>query len=378
MNGRIFNMSHYLLGVRLDNWLRLWHRAGWKADPKRLPQAALISLTSLVLSPFALLEKLVCAIPVAATKVKKDPVFIIGCWRSGTTYLQNLLTRDPQFAWADPVNTAMFSNYVLLGWLLRGAVGSGLKGARPMDNVQYALDLPMEETFAVANFTPWAIDHLMAFPVHYRDHIKAAFTEDMSPRERRHFRRAYDYMVRKMTLTQKGKQLLFKSPDNTCRLDDLMDMYPGAKFINIHRDPYVTVRSAVHMFNAQMNMLRLTPLPDVEDINETIEDVIIELFERMYRRLFELEGQFKPGCFVSIAYEDFVKAPEEGLRNIYESLALDGFDEALPRFRAFIDSQKSYQKNKHEFSPRLRQKIEQRLGFYFEHYGYELWKEETV
>ncbi len=378
MNGKIFNTSHYLLGVRLDNWLRLWHRAGWKAEPRRLPQAALISLTSLVLSPFALLEKLVCAIPAAATKVKKDPVFIIGFWRSGTTYLQNLLTRDPQFAWADPVNTCMFSNYVLLGWLLRGAVGAGLKDARPMDNVQYALDLPMEETFAVANFTPWAIDHLMTFPVHYRDHIKGAFVEDMSPRERREFRRAYDYMVRKMTMTQKGKQLLFKSPDNTCRLDDLMEMYPQAKYINIHRDPYVTVRSAVHMFNAQMNMLRLTPLPDVEDINETIEDVIIELFERMYRRLFQLESQFGPAQFVSIAYEDFVKEPEANLRHIYETLELDGFEDALPRFRAFIDSQKSYQKNKHDFSPRLRQKIEQHLGFYFEHYGYELWKEETV
>ncbi len=378
MADKVFNLSHYLMGVRLDNFLRLLTRAGWKLELKRLPQTALIGLTSLVLSPFALVEKLVCAAPVAATKVKKDPVFVIGCWRSGTTYLQNLLTRDPQFAWADPVNTALFSNSLLLGWLLKGAVGAGLKGARPMDNVQYQLDLPMEETFAVANFTPWCLDHLLAFPVNYEDYIKAAFVEDLSPKDRQKWRKAYDYMVRKLTMLKGGKQLLFKSPDNTCRLEDLLEMYPGAKFINIHRDPYVTVRSAVHMFNAQMDMLRLSRLPEVEDIDELIEDVIIGLFERMYQMLFRLEDRFAPGQLVNVSYEDFMIEPEAGLREIYDSLGLEAFEEALPAFRAFIDSQKSYQKNKHEIPLRLRQKIESRLGFYFDRYGYEMQKEVSL
>ncbi len=378
MADKVFNLSHYLLGVRLDNYLRLLCRAGWRLEPKRLPQTTLIGLLSLVLSPFALLEKLVCALPVAATQPKKDPVFVIGCWRSGTTYLQNLLTRDTQFAWADPVNTAMFSNSLLLGWLLKGGVAAGLKGARPMDNVQYALDLPMEETFAVANFSPWCLDHLLAFPINYEDYIKAAFVEDLSPRDRRRWRRAYDYMVRKLTMMKGGKQLLFKSPDNTCRLEDLLDMYPGAKFINIHRDPYTTIPSAVHMFHAQMDMLRLSRLPEAADIDELIEDVILGLFERMYQLLFRLEDRFAPGQLVNVSYEDFVKAPEEGLRTIYDSLGLDGFAEALPAFRSFIDSQKSYQKNKHSIAPRLKEKIESRLGFYFDRYGYEMQKEGSV
>ncbi len=378
MKQQTFNLSHYLMGVRLDNYLHLLTKARFRLEPKRLPQTLLIGLTSLVLSPFALLEALFFAAPIAATKPKKDPVFVIGCWRSGTTYLQNLLTRDSQFAWADPVNTALFSNSLLLGWLLRGAVGSGLKGARPMDNVQYRLDLPMEETFAVANFSPWCLDHLLAFPVNYEDYLKAAFVEDLTPRQRRSWRRAYDYMVRKMTLAKGGRQLLFKSPDNTCRLAELLDMYPDAKLINIHRDPYTTVRSAVHMFHAQMDMLRLSRLPEAENIDELIEDVILTLFERMYRALFALEDKLKPQQLVSVAYEDFVAAPEQGLKHIYETLGLDGFEAALPAFREFIESQRSYQKNKHELSPALREKINRRLGFYFERYGYEMQKEVCV
>ena len=33
---------------------------------------------------------------------------------------------------------------------------------------------------------------------------------------------------------------------------------------------------------------------------------------------------------------------------------------------------KSYQKNRHVMRPELRRKINAHLGFYFEHYGYEM------
>ena len=378
MKPKPFNLSHYLMGVRFDNWLRLLTIARFRLAPERIPQALLITLMSLVLFPFALLEGAACALPIAKTKLKRDPVFILGCWRSGTTYLQNLLTRDPQFAWADPVSTCMFSNSVLLGWLLRGGVANGLKDARPMDNVQYSLDLPMEETFAIANFTPYSIDHMTAFPAAFRSFFKGAFVEDLTPAQRREWKRAYHYMVKKLTWRNGGRQLLFKSPDNTCRIRELLEMYPNARFVTIHRDPYTTIQSTIHMFTVQMKLLRLTPLPRLDDFDDEMEDIIIGVFERMYRELFAMEGSFRPGRFVNVAYEDFVQAPEDGLRQIYEALELDGFDEALPRFRAFIDSQKNYRKNSYDFSPRLRGKINERLGFYFERYGYEQITEATV
>lgn len=374
---RIFNCSHYLMGVRLDNWFRLLGRAGWKLDPQRLPQALLITATSLALSPFALLERIACALPVAATKVEKDPVFILGHWRSGTTYLQNLMSRDPQFGWADPVGTCTFSNSVLLGRLLRAGVGGSLKNARPMDNVRYTLDLPMEETFAVANVTPYSIDHMLAFPSHYKSFIPYAFVEDLPAGERRRWRRSYALVVKKLTMLHGGRQMLFKSPDNTARVPELVRLYPDAKFVNIHRDPYATIQSTIHMFNAQMNMLRLSAMPDI-DMDEGLEDVVIGIFERMYKELFALEPDFRPGHYVSVSYEQFTRDPEAGLRGIYNALGLNGFEKALPYFRRFISSQKDYRKNRFEISNRLRTKINDRLGFYFEHCGYEKITEETV
>lgn len=368
----VFNLSHYLLGTRLDNWLRLLWRAGFKIQPGKIPQAVFITLVSLILAPFALLEGAVCALPVAKTKIEKDPIFILGHWRSGTTYLHNLLSRDPQFAWASPMNTAMFSNYVLMGWLVRGGVKAGIRGARPMDNVQYDMSLPMEETFAVGNFTPYTLDHLMAFPIVWEKYIPCAFVDDLPPRQREGFKRAYAHAMKKITWTNGGRQLVLKSPDNTARLGAMLEMYPEAKFVNIYRDPYDTVISTVNMFKSQLGLVRLSEMPAL-DVNEYIENVVVEkLFAPMYRDLFAREGDFQPGHYISIKYEDFVRQPEAYLKRIYDELSLPGFEEALPRFREYIAGQKNYRKNRHALRPELWEKINRHLGFYFAHYGYEM------
>jgi hypothetical protein len=377
-NPPIFNLSHYLLGVRLDNWVRLLARAKFRIEPKKIPQALFITALSVVLAPFALVEGLACAVPIHKTKLEKEPVFILGHWRSGTTYLQNLLSRDPQFGWASPMHTAMFSNCALLGWLLKGGVQAGIKGARPMDNVQYDLTLPMEETFAVGNFTPYTINHLLAFPIVWEKYIPCAFVDELPPRQRAAWKRAYAYAMKKITWLQDGKQLVLKSPDNTARVGAMLELYPDAKFVNIYRDPYDTVLSTVNMFKSQLRLVRLSKMPDM-DVDEYIENVVIEkIFEPMYRDLFRRESEFKPGHYVSVCYEDFVKAPEQWLLYIYEMLEMPGYEEALPYFREFIAGQKDYQKNSHHMRPALREKINKHLGFYFEHYGYAMQTDEAM
>ena len=160
--GKKINLSHNLMGCRLDNWLRLKKSNPITAENKA--QARLITAVSLVLAVPAFLEWLVFYVPIKRTKIKKDPVYIVGYWRSGTTFLQNLLTRDPQFGWFDPVRTVTFSNCIFMKGILAKAQKKLLQGARPMDNLEYTLDLPMEEVFAQATISTQAISHMLVFP----------------------------------------------------------------------------------------------------------------------------------------------------------------------------------------------------------------------
>lgn len=373
MANRLYT-GHYLLSCRLDNWLRLLRENKLVIARERVPQALLISLSSLLLSPFALAESAIFGRRIRRHSLAQDPVFIIGHWRSGTTYLQNILSRDPQFGWADPVSTAAFPNCLLLGWLLSPIIAKSLRGARPMDNLEYSLNLPIEETFALMTVSTRSLLHLIAFPADYGRYTARTFVDDFPQSELRAWEKEYDFVLRKLSYVCKGRQLLLKSPDNTAHLPALRRLYPNARYINIHRDPYITVRSTMHMFKKQMELMRLSPLPNV-DFEDAMETEIVAIFERMYRELFTLKEELPQDRFAELAYEDFVKEPIDSLSRIYKRLGIAGFEAARPSFEAYAESQKSYIKNKFEISSRLRQKINARLGFYFAHYGYEMREE---
>ena len=364
----LFNPAHYLMGCRLDNWLRLLWENKFAIDPARLPQAALLGGMSLALSPFAAAESLLYDRKVNRVTIDKDPLYILGFWRMGTTYLQNILAHDPQFAWADPVGTASVAYSKTLHGLFTYGQARVLGSARPMDNLKYSLELPLEETFGVATLTPYSIIHMIAFPTNYRHYIPGAFIGDLSSSDRRAWEKAYLHLLKKLTWAQGGKRLMLKSPDNTAHVPQLLKLFPDARFLNIHRDPYTTILSTMHMFRKQMDFLRLSKMPP--NFDQTLEDTLFSIFERMYHKLFREIPAIAPNRFYEIGYEEFVEDPIAHLRRAYDALELDGFEEALPQLQAYVDSQKSYSKNRFELDDRLKAKIEERLGFYFDHYGY--------
>jgi hypothetical protein len=49
---------------------------------------------------------------------------------------------------------------------------------------------------------------------------------------------------------------------------------------------------------------------------------------------------------------------------------MDGFDNALPAIRTYLDRQQSFEKARHVISPEEMQRIATRMAFGMEHYGY--------
>ena len=59
------------------------------------------------------------------------------------------------------------------------------------------------------------------------------------------------------------------------------------------------------------------------------------------------------------------------IREIYERLGLQGFEEAKPGFRSYLEQMEDYKKNKHEIGSELQERIEREWAFAFKEWGYE-------
>lgn len=366
----LLDFNHMMLCCRFDIWLRLLIENRFHIAWRSIPQVLLISIFSLILFPFAILERIILAIPIRRQRVR-TPLFVLGHWRSGTTFLQNLLSRDPQLGYFDPVSTVSCHNSYLLRPVLSWAEKGAIAVARPMDNLNYSMDLPMEELLAVNASSQVCIAHMLCFAERYAHYIDQAFVDELPRRARKNWGRVYTYLLKKQTFLCHGKMLMLKSPDSTCHAAELYRLFPDAKFINIYRNPYKVIPSTINMFNKLFaaHALQAPPEPQL------VEDTVIRLFKRTYEKLFADMQLIPKEQLVEIKYEDFEQEPLLHLENIYQELAIPGFSAAKPHFQEHIDSQAGYQKNKFNIRPELIARINQELGFYFDHYGYEMIQE---
>ena len=128
--------------------------------------------------------------------------------------------------------------------------------------------------------------------------------DEQDEKRQQEWRKVYDYILKKVTYLYGGKQLLLKSPENTCRIGALKKCYPGAKFINIYRNPYTVVMSTINMFTKEMGLFCLNEPAS----HQVIEDVTIDLFERMKN------GEFPEGSRVLRAKIDMA-SPNINMRD---------------------------------------------------------------
>jgi len=239
--------SHPLASSRFGNLLRLFRRHG--CDPAYLPHAAAVCLLSLARQPVMTYEAMRHRKRINAVRLRPDPVFIIGHWRSGTTHLQNILGHDPQFASVTVREAAMPHDFLTLGKRFARTIEKAVPEKRLMDNVAVAADSPWEEELALVASSPLAFYHVSFFPRGMeRIFREAIFFDGDDPERVAHWRTDYLHFLQKVALVRPDRPFLLKNPANTTRIRHLLRDFPGARFIHIHRDPYQVFRSAVHLY----------------------------------------------------------------------------------------------------------------------------------
>jgi hypothetical protein len=359
---------HYLQGCNFVELTKLMWQNRRDLSLSKLPKILFVIFMSLVLTPIAWLEMLLHSGKIRKTKIEKPPIFIVGHWRSGTTYLTNILAQDTNKAYFKADQTYTHAVFITLGKVLEKMYPSILPKKRPMDNMKMGEAEPAEEVFALGNLTRYSIIHMMAFPKKARFFAKSAFYDELGERQKKRVRKAYEKIVKKMTYYTRGKQLILKSPDNTCRINMLLEMYPDAKFIHIYRNPYKVFPSTINMYKT------LFPIFSFEDIDEATnsqaEDVVLDIYEKLYVEFLESKENIPKENFIEIKYEDFVSDAKGYTEKIYKALDIPGYDETKQKIHDYIDAQKSYKTNKLDVSEKTINRINKRMKFFFDKYGY--------
>lgn len=355
-----------LTGTSIVNWFQLLRDNKFKISWCYLPRALFISLITSLTAPFALYEKLRYRKKIKQTKITKPPVFIIGHWRSGTTFLHTLMIKDQNFAYVSNMQAFMPSVFISGGRLFKHVLKRLLPAKRRMDNVRLGIHEPQEEEYALANLSSMSLYHGMVFPQNLREYSKFCSLDGLPEKKVAKWKKVFQRFLQKITYYSHGKQLILKNPSNTFRIKLLLEMYPRAKFIHIYRNPYDVYLSTLKMYNELFPYFFLQePYTDQEG-----QDFIIDLYEEMFIKYFAEKDLIPDGNLIEVKYEDFVENPIQGLQAIYQSLDLKYFEESNENFNSYLESVKGYKKNKHELDETVIEKISSRWQFTVQRWGY--------
>lgn len=357
--------QHQLYMVKPKIWRKLKRIS--KIDDNYRKRARQISIFSKMASPLMWLQSRLKNPKIKAVSFEgNQPIFILGHWRSGTTFLHYLMAKDPSLGYLCNYQAYVFNIALLSSKRVRYLTRPFFPKTRPMDNIKLSPFSPAEEDQPLSTFSVCTAIQTFFFPQDRVYFDKYNVFKNVSPKEKEQWQKDYTYLVKSIALYNNNKRLVLKSPHNTSRVKELLELFPDAKFVFIHRDPYVTYNSMVHLYN---KVIRTQLLQDISD--DEIQELIIYMFRETLNKYTEERDLIPKGNLVEIAYDDLDTQPIEQMEMIYSQLGLDGFEAARPEMQDYLDSVKGYKKNLFtDISDDLKRRLQEEWKTFFETFGY--------
>ncbi len=357
----------FIMGTNLILWLKLLMKNKFNISVRYIPRVFLISLIVTLFTPLIFYEHFKYKNKIKTTKIKQDPVFIIGHWRSGTTYLQNLLLNDNQYGYLNLVEATfpylLLENYKLSRSLMKPLIPK----TRPMDSMKMNVDTPQEHEFALTNLCLLSPLTSLFFFNKENEYLKYASFADATQDEFIKWKESFTYLLQKLTFKNNGKQLLLKNPLDSFRIKHLLEMFPNSKFIHIYRNPYEVFFSMIKLYEKNTHLFWLHK-PDFN-----LESFIFKIYLRLYQKLYEDSLNLRSDQFIEVRYEDLVKNPLYELRRIYEKLSLGDFNLVEERIKQYIAALLEYKVDIYDLTSDTKNLIQSNWSKYIKRWKYDLY-----
>ena len=360
-----------LVGSTLTNYLKLIKQG--HISSKFYTRIFLTTLVVLVSSPFHIWEWLFFKFKLRKFRFERPPLFILGHWRSGTTLLHNMLCADPDAGYITTYQS-VFPNNIASKLVFKTFMKINIPDERPSDKVKLNVDFPQEDEFAFCNMNHNGYYNFFYFPENYDTFYKRSIGhEGLSNAEKQQWYKDYDLMVKKAVINTKGKRVIVKNPVNTARIKHLLKMYPDAKFLYIYRNPITVFLSTQRFFISLMPTLYLH-----ETDNGFIDNMIFDVYKRLMNDYIDQKNLIPKENLLELKYEDFEKDPVNNLKNIYDTLLNENFEEKKSHFSRYFETIKGHKKNKYKIDATIIEEIKKEFGKYMEIYNFDIPEEIVI
>ena len=160
---------------------------------------------------------------------------------------------------------------------------------------------------------------------------------------------------------------MLKSPPHTCRIRLLLELFPEARFLHIHRDPFQVYQSTMGLLDRGLKLTRLQT-----DRGFDWSERTLRVYKEMHDVFFEERSLIPEGQFSEIAFSELEADPIGQLRRAYRELSLPDFTECEPAIRSYAESLGDYRRNQFStLAPALHANIARRWSRAFEEFGYQ-------
>lgn len=338
-------------GFLLRDWLQLLRDNRFAVSPLYFLRAVSATASILANSTLAQFERMRYGAEVEKATVKA-PLFILGHWRSGTTFLHKLFSLDERFAFPNLYQVSLPHIFLSTEAAATRLTRFQLPRTRPFDNVRQTWEMPYEDEIATAMLTLRSPYLCGLFPQRTEFYDRYLTFRDVSPQEIDEWRTGFLLFLKKLTCKYQ-RPLVLKSPPHTCRIRLLLELFPDAKFVHIHRNPHKVFQSTMHLIDRGFPLIRFQRSDQVDWEARTLR-----VYREMYERFFAERSLIPDGHFHEVCFEEMERDAIGQMRIIYKALDLPDFTHVETSLQEYMSSTAGYKKNEFpEFTADLRERI---------------------
>lgn len=340
--------------------------------PKRIKNIAPWLIKTIVFEPLRWVELILYNKKIRQHRIEKHPVFILGFYRSGTSYLHQIMTKDDRLGYHSNFQMVapeimLCSEKVLLPlfeWICRT-----FKLYDAVHRTPLSFRFPGEEDATMTTYVSRRGAQLgYFFPKKMREWFqKYVLFEGIPEEEKEAWKQEFVFLLKKISIANGGKQLVLKSPPHTARIQLLLSLFPNAKFIFIHRNPYEVYISNKRFWNVVQRVYSLGGSRSVD-----LHSIILDTYSKMMERYLQEKDLIPEGQLVEIPYEDFVQAPFESMQKIYQTIRLNDFIYCEKAIHAFVGQQKDFVRLEHQLPEDEQKTVSEKLEPFIRQWNYPL------